>query len=114
MPAGFVSAESSAPNRGRTLGTGLEKHDLGVLILINPAEGLRPGTVTHYRHEMRPEPVVVQATEEAVANALIANEDTTGRDGHRSPALPRQRLPEILAGTRRPRLLRRDPSYAIR
>jgi D-aminopeptidase len=40
---------------------------------------------------------VVQATEEAVANALIANEDMTGRDGHRTPALPRQRLTEILA-----------------
>ena len=40
---------------------------------------------------------VVQATEEAVANALIANEDMTGRDGHRSPALPRHRLTEILA-----------------
>jgi D-aminopeptidase len=39
---------------------------------------------------------VVQATEEAVANALIANEDMTGRDGHRSPALPRHRLAEIL------------------
>ncbi len=35
---------------------------------------------------------VVQATEEAVANALIANEDMTGRDGHRSPALPKDRL----------------------
>jgi len=43
---------------------------------------------------------VVQATEEAVANALIANEDMTGRDGHRSPALPRQRLAEILARKR--------------
>jgi L-aminopeptidase/D-esterase-like protein len=42
---------------------------------------------------------VVQATEEAVANALIANEDMTGRDGHRSPALPRHRLAEILART---------------
>jgi L-aminopeptidase/D-esterase-like protein len=40
---------------------------------------------------------VVQATEEAVANALIANEDMTGRDGHRSPALPRQRLAQLLA-----------------
>ncbi len=39
---------------------------------------------------------VVQATEEAVANALIANEDMTGRDGHRSPALPRHRLAAIL------------------
>ena len=45
---------------------------------------------------------VVQATEEAVANALIANEDMTGRDGHRSPALPRQRLAEILAAHPRP------------
>jgi len=43
---------------------------------------------------------VVQATEEAVANALIANEDMTGRDGHRSPALPRHRLAEILSRTR--------------
>ena len=44
---------------------------------------------------------VVQATEEAVANALIANEDMTGRDGHRSPALPRHRLTEILARAHR-------------
>jgi D-aminopeptidase len=45
---------------------------------------------------------VVQATEEAVANALIANEDMTGRDGHRSPALPRHRLTEVLAANPRP------------
>ena len=44
---------------------------------------------------------VVQATEEAVANALIANEDMTGREGHRSPALPRHRLTEILTGANR-------------
>jgi len=44
---------------------------------------------------------VVQATEEAVANALIANEDMTGRDGHRSPALPRHRLAELLASRTR-------------
>jgi D-aminopeptidase len=37
----------------------------------------------------------VQATEEAVANALVANEDMTGRDGHRSPALPRDRVAEL-------------------
>jgi D-aminopeptidase len=35
---------------------------------------------------------VVQATEEAVANALVANEDMTGRDGHRSPAMPRDQV----------------------
>ena len=40
---------------------------------------------------------VVQATEEAVANSLVANEEMVGRDGHRSPALPRDRLAEIVA-----------------
>ncbi|MGH3227425.1 MAG: P1 family peptidase [Streptosporangiaceae bacterium] len=39
---------------------------------------------------------VVQATEEAVVNALVANHDMTGRDGHRTPALPRDRVVEIL------------------
>jgi D-aminopeptidase len=45
---------------------------------------------------------VVQATEEAVANALAANEDMTGRDGHRSPALPRDRVAELFREWRRP------------
>ncbi|HTZ23356.1 MAG TPA: P1 family peptidase [Streptosporangiaceae bacterium] len=40
---------------------------------------------------------VVQATEEAVANALVANEDMTGRDGHRTPALPRDRVAALLS-----------------
>lgn len=40
---------------------------------------------------------VVQATEEAVANALTANEDMTGRDGHRSPALPREQVARLIA-----------------
>ncbi len=35
---------------------------------------------------------VVQAVEEAVANALVANEEMVGRDGHRTPALPRDRV----------------------
>ena len=35
---------------------------------------------------------VVHGVEEAVANALVANEEMTGRDGHRSPALPRDRV----------------------
>jgi L-aminopeptidase/D-esterase-like protein len=37
---------------------------------------------------------VVQATEEAVINALVANEEMVGREGHRSPALPRGRMAE--------------------
>ncbi|MBV9094175.1 MAG: P1 family peptidase [Streptosporangiaceae bacterium] len=40
---------------------------------------------------------VVQAVEEAVANALVANEDMTGRDGHRTPALPRDTVAELIA-----------------
>ena len=45
---------------------------------------------------------VVQATEEAVANALVANEDMTGRDGHRTPALPRDRVAELFRSRGRP------------
>jgi D-aminopeptidase len=40
---------------------------------------------------------VVQATEEAVANALVASDEMTGRDGHRTPALPRDRVAELIA-----------------
>ena len=39
---------------------------------------------------------VVQATEEAVVNALVANESMTGYRDHRTPALPRERVAEIL------------------
>ena len=35
---------------------------------------------------------VVQCVEEAVVNALVANEDMVGRNGTRSPALPRDRV----------------------
>jgi L-aminopeptidase/D-esterase-like protein len=40
---------------------------------------------------------VVQGTEEAVLNALVANEDMTGRAGHRTPALPRDRVAQLLS-----------------
>lgn len=39
---------------------------------------------------------VVQATEEAVVNALVANEEMVGFEGHRTPALPRDRVEELL------------------
>ena len=39
----------------------------------------------------------VDAVEEAVLNALCANEEMTGRLGHRTPALPRERVAAILA-----------------
>lgn len=40
---------------------------------------------------------VVEATEEAVVNALIDNRDMTGRDNHSVPALPHDRVRELLA-----------------
>ncbi len=40
---------------------------------------------------------VVQATEEAVLNSLVANSDMIGRDNHRSPALPHQAVIAALA-----------------
>jgi D-aminopeptidase len=44
---------------------------------------------------------VVQATEEAVVNALVANHDMTGRDGHRTPALPRDQVTQLLTAAGR-------------
>lgn len=39
---------------------------------------------------------VVQSVEEAVVNALVANREMTGRKGRRMPALPRERVVELL------------------
>jgi L-aminopeptidase/D-esterase-like protein len=39
---------------------------------------------------------VVEAVEEAVLNVLVVNADMTGRDGHRVPALPHDRLLDLL------------------
>ena len=40
---------------------------------------------------------VVEAVEEAVLNALVANAEMTGRAGNRTPALPRDRVTDLLA-----------------
>ena len=47
---------------------------------------------------------VVQATEEANGNALVANHEMTGREGHRSPALPRDQVAKLLASINGARL----------
>ena len=39
---------------------------------------------------------VVQAVEEAVGNVLAASTTTVGRDGHRSPGFPVERLPQLM------------------
>ncbi|MGT2466704.1 P1 family peptidase [Mesorhizobium atlanticum] len=38
---------------------------------------------------------VVQSVEEAILNALVANEDMTGRDGNFVPALPKDWLKQM-------------------
>jgi D-aminopeptidase len=61
-----------------------------------------PGPLTHSVQTIpndRLDPIfdaVVQATEEAVVNALVDNQTMTGRDNHRAEALPHDRLREIL------------------
>ena len=50
---------------------------------------------------------VVQATEEAILNSLVANEEMVGFRGHRTPALPRERVAELLAAAGR--WIRRAP-----
>jgi D-aminopeptidase len=39
---------------------------------------------------------VVEATEEAVVNVLVANEAMVGYGGHRTPNLPRERVVDLL------------------
>jgi D-aminopeptidase len=39
----------------------------------------------------------IEATEEAIANALVAAQTLTGRDGHSAPAIPHERVREIFA-----------------
>jgi L-aminopeptidase/D-esterase-like protein len=45
---------------------------------------------------------VVQAVEEAVVNSLVANEEMTGRNGHRSPALPHDKVRRLLRARNAP------------
>ena len=76
---------------------------------ITPAVStFRPGAETRY-DQLRFIPwgfldpffgAVVQGTEEAVLNALVANEDMTGRAGHRTPALRRDQVVRLLSGRR--------------
>jgi len=43
---------------------------------------------------------VVEATEEAILDSIVANEEMVGYQGHRSPALPRDRLVALLDARR--------------
>jgi D-aminopeptidase len=43
---------------------------------------------------------VIEATEEAVVNALCLADDMTGKDGHHAPALPLDRVVTLLTDLR--------------
>lgn len=77
--------------------------DAGALDSVSPTvpaggEALETITFVPWGHLDPFYEAVVQAVEEATLNALVANrEDVVGRDGHRSPALPIDRLTACLA-----------------
>ena len=76
--------------------------DLFIAFSTANAGAANPEKLTHSVQTIpndRMDPIftaVVQATEEAVVNALVDNQSMTGRDNHRVEALPHDRLREIL------------------
>jgi D-aminopeptidase len=76
--------------------------DLFIAFSTANAGAADPGPLTHSVQTIpndRIDPIfagVVQATEEAVVNALVDNQTMIGRDNHRVEALPRDRLREIM------------------
>jgi D-aminopeptidase len=50
----------------------------------------------------------VQATEEAIVNALVAAETMVGRDGHKAVALPYERVKDVLKKYNRLGEVKRD------
>jgi D-aminopeptidase len=76
--------------------------DLFIAFSTANAGAANPESLTHSVQTIpndRMDPIfaaVVQATEEAVVNALVDNHSMTGRDNHRVEGLPHDRLREIL------------------
>src|SRR5213082_1091613 len=76
--------------------------DLFIAFSTANAAAANPDPLTHSVETIpndRMDPIftaVVQATEEAILNALVDNQTMTGRDNHRVDALPRNRLREIM------------------
>ena len=61
-----------------------------------------PGVLGRLREsELWPQIDGIEATEEAIINALVAAETVTGRDGITAHALPHDRLREVMAATGR-------------
>ncbi len=82
--------------------TGNGSGDLFIAFSTANAGAANPESLTHWVETIpndRMDPIfaaVVQATEEAVVNALVDNHSMIGRDDHHVEALPHDRLREIL------------------
>src|SRR5438874_207159 len=76
--------------------------DLFIAFSTANAAAANPDPLTHSVETIpndRMDPIfaaVVQATEEAIVNALVDNQTMTGRDNHRVDALPHDRMRELL------------------
>src|SRR5439155_17357812 len=76
--------------------------DLFIAFSTANAGAANPEPLTHSIETIpndRMDPIftaVVQATEEAIINALVDNQTTTGRDNHRVDALPHDRMRALL------------------
>ncbi|WP_417412534.1 P1 family peptidase [Hoeflea sp.] len=82
---------------------GMATHGSGDLFLAftTAASDLGPGSIrtVHFVPDEDIDPffeAVVQATEEAILNSMIANETMIGRDGNRVPGLPHQAVKKAL------------------
>jgi len=85
---------------GRT-GTSVSHFSGDLFLAASTAGAVATGHYREMRHvaweQMDPFfEAAVQATEEAILNALFVNAGMVGRDGHRSPALPVDRVMELL------------------
>jgi len=80
--------------------------DLFIAFSTANAGAADPARLTHSVETIpndRMDPIfaaVVQATEEAVVNALVDNQTMIGRDNHRVEALPHDRVREMMKGLR--------------
>ena len=75
-----------------------EVPDLASAFPLGPVDGDELGTIAFVPWGRMDDlyTAVVQSVEEAVLNALVVNADMIGRDGHRSPRLPLDRLSALL------------------
>ena len=99
MPLGLARTGTTGGHFSGDLFLAFSTGNAGVLTSGFPQgpEALRHLSMVPWNLMDRFYAAVVQATEEAVLNALVANHDMTGRAGHLSLALPHAQVLERLA-----------------